>query len=65
LEDLLGCRCTGVIDSGCDEGAAASHAFGVKVGVAFGYACPGERAYKAACRTAHDRPCRGTGGRSY
>src|SRR5271165_225172 len=62
LEDFAGCRCAGVIDSGCDEGAAASHAFSVKLGVAFGYARPSERADKSACRTAHDRSRRRTGG---
>jgi hypothetical protein len=38
LEDSPGGRCASVIDSGDDEGAATSHAFGVKMGLAFGYA---------------------------
>jgi hypothetical protein len=41
------------------------HAFGIKLGVAFGYTCPGERAHQPAGRTAHDRPCRRTDGGSY
>ena len=65
LEDFPGCRCAGVIDSGCDEGAAPSHAFSVKLGVAFGYACPGKRTHKSARRTTHDCPCRRTRGRRY
>ena len=64
LKEFSGCRCPSVIDSGCDEGAASSHAFGVKLGIAFGYACPSKRAHKSASSTAHNRPCRRTGSRS-
>ena len=65
LEDFPDRRCASIIDAGSDEGAAASHAFGVEVGLAFGYPCPSERADKTASRTAHDRPCHRTGGGSH
>ena len=45
LQDFPGCRGASIIDAGYNESAAASNAFGIKVGVGCWHTCARERAY--------------------